>query len=150
MIFWLKRLLGLVRRRWADRQRVSERVAAKEAGSDTAANTETNPAPLDFSEQLERSKSARSSLERGLELEVSHLRKETQQLRAEVTQLAVELRQLKIVHNTSPMYAEAVTLAQQGLSTADIADRCGISLGEAELVAALAQSETKGGYDEKK
>lgn len=145
MIFWLKRLLGLVRRRWVDRQCVSERVAAKEAGSDTAANTETNPATLDFSEQLER-----SSLERSLEFEVSHLRKETQQLRAEVTQLTVEVRQLKIVHNTSPMYAEAVTLAQQGLSTADIADRCGISLGEAELVAALAQSETKGGYDEKK
>jgi len=103
-----------------------------------------NSATLDFPEQL-----ARSSLERSLEVEVSHLRQEMLQLRVEVTQLALEVRQLKIVHNASPVYAEAVTLAQQGVSTADIAERCGISLGEAELVAALAQSEAKAGRDEK-
>lgn len=122
---------------WPVRQRGGENDAAK--------NTGESSVTLDFANQL-----ARSSLERSLEAEVGHLRQETQQLRAEVTHLALEVRQLKIVHNTSPMYAEAVTLAQQGVSTADIADRCGISLGEAELVAALAQSEAKGGCDEKK
>ena len=137
MTLWLQRLLGAISRRWPARQRASESGVAKD--------TEANSATLDFPGQL-----ARSSLERSLEVEVSHLRKETQQLRAEMARLALELRQLKIVHNTSPMYAEAVTLAQQGVSTADIADRCGISLGEAELVAALAQSEAKSGCDEKK
>jgi hypothetical protein len=62
-----------------------------------------------------------------------------------VAQLALDVRQLKLAHNTSPMYAEAMTLAQQGVSAANIADRCGISLGEAELVVSLAQSDTKGG-----
>lgn len=137
MTFWLQRLLGAISRKWAARQRASESGVAKDLVE--------NSATLDFPGQL-----ARSSLERNLEVEVSHLRQETQQLRAEVAQLALEVRQLKIVHNASPVYAEAVTLAQQGVSTADIADRCGISLGEAELVAALAQSEAKSSGDEKK
>ncbi len=137
MNFWLQRLLGAISRKWAARQRASESGVAKALVE--------NSVTLDFPGQL-----ARSSLERNLEVEVSHLRQETQQLRAEVAQLALEVRQLKIVHNASPVYAEAVTLAQQGVSTADIADRCGISLGEAELVAALAQSEAKSSGDEKK
>lgn len=137
MTFWLQRLLGAISRKWIARQRANESGVAKALVENSAA--------LDFPGQL-----ARSSLERNLEVEVSHLRQETQQLRAEVAQLALEVRQLKIVHNASPVYAEAVTLAQQGVSTADIADRCGISLGEAELVAALAQSEAKSSGDEKK
>jgi len=130
--FWLQRLLGAISRKRVARQRASESGVAKGLGD--------NSATLDFPEQL-----ARASLERNLEVEVSHLRQETQQLRAEMAQLALEVRQLKIAHNTSPVYAEAVTLAQQGVSIAEIADRCGISLGEAELVAALTQSEAKGG-----
>lgn len=136
MTFWLQRLLGAISRKWTARQRANESGVAKALVENSAA--------LDFPGQL-----ARSSLERNLEVEVSHLRQETQQLRAEVAQLALEVRQLKIVHNASPVYAEAVTLAQQGVSAADIADRCGISLGEAELVAALAQSEAKSSGDEK-
>jgi len=132
--FWLQRLLGLINRRRPAWQPASESNAAK--------NTVATSAALDFPEQL-----ARSSLERRLEVEVGHLRQEMQQLRAEVMQWALEVRQLKIVHNASPVYAEAVTLAQQGVSTARIADRCGISFCEAELVAALAQSAAKSGFN---
>ena len=129
----LQRLLGLINRRQPAWQPASE--------SHTAKNTVvTSAAALDFPEQL-----ARSSLERRLEAEVDHLRQEVQQLRAEVMQWALEVRQLKIVNNASPMYAEAVTLAQQGVSTERIADRCGISFSEAELVVALAQSVAKSG-----
>ncbi len=132
MAFWLQRLLGLKNRRQPARQPASE--------SHTAKNTVVTSAALDFHEQL-----ARSSLERRLEAEVDHLRQEVQQLRAEVAQWALEVRQLKVANNASPMYAEAVTLAQQGVSTERIADRCGISFSEAELVVALAQSVAKRG-----
>lgn len=131
----LQRLLGVINRGRLARQRVGEADAAK--------STMANSATLDFPGQL-----AYSRLERHFDVEVGHLRQETQQLRAEVTQLVLEVRQLKTVHNASPAYTEAVTLAQQGVSIADIADRCGISLGEAELVAALAQSAAKNGFNE--
>ncbi len=39
-------------------------------------------------------------------------------------------------------YGQAVRLARQGLSSQDLATRCGISRGEAELIIALNRSET--------
>jgi hypothetical protein len=117
---------------------ICEKRFARQGHGKTDAMTDAveNSATLDFSMQLARA---------SLAIEVDHLRQETQQLRADVAQLALDVRQLKLAHNTSPMYAEAMTLAQQGVSAANIADRCGISLGEAELVVSLAQSDTKGG-----
>lgn len=140
MTFWLQRLLGLTNRRRPAGQPASEGHAAKNPVANTVANPVTTSAALDFPQQL-----ARSTLERRLEAEVGHLRQEVQQLRAEVVQWALEVRQLKVANNASPMYAEAVTLAQQGVSTAHIADRCGISFSEAELVVALVQSVAKSG-----
>lgn len=83
-----------------------------------------------FAHELERSK---------LDVEVQRLRREVEQLRAETTHLAGEIRYLKTARNVSPLYSEAMTLAQQDVSVAGIADQCGISIGEAELVAALAR-----------
>ena len=37
------------------------------------------------------------------------------------------------------MYSEAMVLARQGMAANGIAGHCGISIGEAELVAALAR-----------
>ena len=74
-------------------------------------------------------------------LEIQHLRREVTQLRADMTQLADEVRQLKATHNVSPVYSEAMSLAERGELPAGIAARCGISIGEAELVAALARRE---------
>ncbi|MCF8177415.1 MAG: DUF2802 domain-containing protein [Sulfuritalea sp.] len=85
-----------------------------------------------FAEELERSK---------LEIEMQRLRREVEQLRAETTHLANEIRYLKTARNVSPLYSEAMTLAQQDVPAAGIADQCGISIGEAELVAALARGE---------
>ena len=39
----------------------------------------------------------------------------------------------------SPLYNEAMVLAQKGVDAAGIAGQCGISIGEAELVAALSR-----------
>lgn len=77
-----------------------------------------------------------------LELEVRRLRREVEQLRAELTQLREGMRNLQATQNVSPQYSEAMNLAQQGEPPTGIAVRCGISIGEAELVAALARSKT--------
>lgn len=74
-------------------------------------------------------------------LEVQRLQRETKQLRAELAELAEEVRQLKATHNVSPIYSEAMSLAERGELPSGIAARCGISIGEAELVAALARRE---------
>ncbi len=73
-----------------------------------------------------------------INLEVQRLRRESADMKAELDQLREDVRQLKATHNVSPIYSEAMTMAQRGELPAGIAARCGISLGEAELVAALA------------
>lgn len=75
----------------------------------------------------------------GSELARSHLEREVKQLREEVVALRDELADLKAASRVSPQYADAMALAQRGLTAQDVADRCGISLAEAELVWALAR-----------
>lgn len=72
----------------------------------------------------------------------SDLEREVRQLRKEVGQLRAELDDLRAVRNISPHYAEALALAQRGLTAQDVADRMGISLAEAELVHALSRGES--------
>lgn len=71
----------------------------------------------------------------------SDLEREVRQLRQEVDELRAELEDLRSLRNISPHYAEALELAQRGLTAQDVADRMGISLAEAELVHALSQGE---------
>jgi hypothetical protein len=72
----------------------------------------------------------------------SDLEREVRQLRKEVDALRVELDELRTVRNISPHYADALSLAQRGLTAQDVADRMGISLAEAELVHALSRGES--------
>lgn len=95
-----------------------------------ATAAEVPPRVSGFGEQL-AAHLARSDLER----EVRLLRKQVDELRA-------ELEELRAVRNISPQYAEAVALAQRGLTAQDVADRMGISLAEAELVHALSRGES--------
>lgn len=83
-----------------------------------------------------------------VELDLKRLRREVEQLRAEMNAMAEELRQLKSTRNISPLYREAMTLAQHGEPAEGIAAQCGISIGEAELVAALARGKHEGGFDD--
>lgn len=91
--------------------------------------------PAEFSEHLSASNVGR---------EIAQLHHEIQKIRMDFSQLTVEVRQLKMAKNFSPMYTEAMLFAQQGESVQVIADRCGISIGEAELVVSLARSEARG------
>lgn len=72
------------------------------------------------------------------ELGRSQLEREVRQLREEIAALRAELDEMKAASRVSPQYADAMALAQRGLTAQDVADRCGISLAEAELVWALA------------
>ena len=78
---------------------------------------------------------ARSSVE----IELEGLRRESAHQREEIQRLAEEISQLKATRNVSPLYNEAMVLAQKGMPAAGIAGHCGISIGEAELVASLAR-----------
>lgn len=81
------------------------------------------PAPQDFNAELQR----------------TQMETEIRQLRDEVLALREEIVELKTARRVSPQYADAMALAQRGLTAQDLADRCDISIGEAELVAALAR-----------
>ena len=79
----------------------------------------------------------------GAELMRSHMEREIKQLRGELAALRDELAELKAARHVSPQYADAMAMAQRGLTAQDVADRCNISLGEAELVWALAHGQKK-------
>jgi hypothetical protein len=66
---------------------------------------------------------------------------ELEQVRAELAELREEVAHLKAARQTSPHYAEAMSLAGDGADVQTVADRCGISVAEAELVRALARRE---------
>lgn len=78
-----------------------------------------------------------------VEAELDRLRRECARLREEMAEMAAEIARLKLNRGASPHYNEATALAQQGMPPAGIAGQCGISIGEAELVAALARGGTE-------
>lgn len=74
-------------------------------------------------------------------LAASQLEQEVRQLRAEVAALREELLDLQAARRVSPHYADAMALARRGFDARHIAHHCGIALGEAELVMALARGD---------
>jgi hypothetical protein len=91
-------------------------------------------------------------------LAATELEVEVRQLRAEVEQLRQELLELKQTQarRISPLYADAAALAQRGFDARGVAEECGISVAEAELVLAMSRdeqnfdSEVKDGADGRK
>jgi len=76
----------------------------------------------------------------------SEMEMEVQRMRAEMERMRSEVEELRAARHVSPQYAEAMELAQRGLTAQDVADQLGISLAEAELVQALSRSD--GNFDE--
>lgn len=66
---------------------------------------------------------------------------EVQRMKSEMERMRTEMEEMRTASRVSPQYAEAMALAQRGLSPQDLADRLEISLGEAELVHALSRNE---------
>lgn len=68
---------------------------------------------------------------------VDALRVEVDTLKQEIQQLRQDLADQRAASRVSPQYGEAVALARRGLDANAIAERCGISVSEAELVRSL-------------
>jgi len=110
--------------------RVARRAEQKGAGEAPAAAPKNgralaDPAPL-------------AAIARLIE-ELETLRAEVQGLRDEI----VDLRGQIVAPPASAQYSEAMALAQRGADPDQIAEQCGISRGEAELVLALQQQKMK-------
>lgn len=74
-------------------------------------------------------------------LGMTELEAEVRQLRTELTAMRLELNELKGVRRVSPLYADAAALAHRGFDARGVAEECGISVAEAELVLAMSRDE---------
>ena len=88
-----------------------------------------------------------------LQLEVQQLRRDVAQLRLDqdeqrrqaqaldqrIEAMKTQLEQAMAVPGVAPEYSEALVFARRGLGVDAIAERCGITVSEAELVRALAR-----------
>jgi hypothetical protein len=74
-------------------------------------------------------------------LAATELEAEVRQLRAEVQQLRQELAEVQQARRISPLYADAAALANRGFDARGVAEECGISVAEAELVLAMSRDE---------
>jgi len=74
------------------------------------------------------------------------LESEIEELREQLLSFKGQLDQLKAAHppqaNMSPSspYSQAIQLAKQGADVSEVAENCGISRGEAELIVAMHRS----------
>lgn len=93
--------------------------------------------------------SAQEVFIQGVEAEVVQLRDEVDALRGELAalrdELHNELAHLRATQTVSPLYSDAMQMATLGHDAALIAERCGISRAEAELMVALVKNQEEGG-----
>ena len=96
---------------------------------------------MDSAWQAASQEVSQTTLIRGLEYEIVHLRDEMDALRSEFAALRSELGQeisrLRNSQTVSPLYSDAMQMAAAGHDAEQIAERCGISRAEADLVVAL-------------
>jgi len=125
------------------------RLKASAATDDADASDDAPGGSLD-EEVLQTRKLAEESF--ALALEVRQLRRDIAQLRDEsdaqrnemvelretIDRQSEQLEATKAAQHVSPIYGEALALAQRGMDAEIIAERCSISVAEAELVRSLA------------
>ncbi len=87
---------------------------------------------------------AQEAFMRGVEIELAQMREELDALRGEFAALREEMHrdvaQMRASHSVSPLYSDAMQMAMTGYGAEVIAERCGISRAEAELVASLVKN----------
>ncbi len=115
---------------------------AEQLTADAAPETSTKEEEVAWSEPPVQM--AQDAFMRGVESELAQMRDELDALRGEFAALRGELRnevaQLKASQTVSPLYSDAMQMAVAGHEAQVIAERCGISRAEAELVASLVKS----------
>jgi hypothetical protein len=72
-----------------------------------------------------------------LRAELAAARNELAAVRSELAGVQAELAESKAARRVSPLYADAVALARRGYDARGIAEECGISVAEAELVLSM-------------
>ncbi len=122
-------LLASMHWRWRERKKTAQGPA------------QTPPVPA--GNAIEQDGAAAGAFDQQLAAQLTRydFEREIAKLHEEVAKLRKEVAELRASRNVSPHYAEALGLAQRGLSAQEIADRMGISLAEAELVYALSRGE---------
>lgn len=81
--------------------------------------------------------------QRGIEADLKRLSHEVDALRSELRATQDDLKLLRnerSLPSATPLYNEAMSFAKRGINADGIAARCGISRGEAELLAALVRN----------
>jgi hypothetical protein len=117
-------------------------------------NPYVSPAATPETEAAARQELAREAIMAGVEREVGQLRDELDALRGAFAALRSdlqalhdafdqEMQNLRTVQNASPLYSDAMQMAVLGHDAISIAERCGISRAEAELVVALVKNKDK-------
>lgn len=118
---------------------------AARAEPEAPEDRETRPRSGDVGWQATQSHLAQDAFMRGVEDELGQLRDEVDALRGELAALRDEIRQevghMRANQTASPLYTDAMQMAQLGHDAATIAERCGIARAEAELVVALVKSQ---------
>lgn len=138
-------LLEVVRARRLRRQKKNvalpeePELTAREANQATTPEDAPTPPPMAWSEApLHLAQEAFMS---GVENELAQMREELDALRGELAALRGELRQelgqVRASQTVSPLYSDAMQMAVNGYGAEIIAERCGISRAEAELVVSL-------------
>lgn len=69
--------------------------------------------------------------------EFQKMRQEIDKLKEQFAELRNEFNKLKDLQSAQAPHNQAIFLAKQGISTAELVERCGISQGEAELIISL-------------
>jgi hypothetical protein len=104
-------------------------------------------AQVQGSEDRRAEQMAEHVLQRGLEREVAQLREEVDAVRGELAALRAdmlrEMAHMRASQTVSPIYGDAMQMAVAGYDASMIAERCGIARAEAELVVALAKSQSR-------
>ena len=70
-------------------------------------------------------------------LRLDELHQQFEALQKEVDGMRDEIAEVRALSQVSPVYGDAVSLARRGYDPQFIAERCGISVAEAELVRSL-------------
>lgn len=79
-----------------------------------------------------------------LRAEVERQRAIVEQLSSNTEALRNQLESISVAQGISPEYNEALVCARQGLDVEAIAERCNISVAEAELVRSMAERQGEG------
>ncbi|MDR1889780.1 MAG: DUF2802 domain-containing protein [Zoogloeaceae bacterium] len=121
--------------------------------SSAAATPAASPVDTD-ADAAARQDFARQAIMAGVEREVGQLRDEMDALRGAFAALRSdmqalhdafeqEVQNLHTAQNASPLYSDAMQMAMLGHDAITIAERCGISRAEAELVVALVKNKDR-------